>query len=251
MTGLDRDTAKAVNFAKIYGAGVKKFAEMIGKPLAEAQAIVAQYDAKLPFVSQLSAICQEKAVRIGYTVLYDGARRHWNLYEVPRIYAKGAGPCALEEARRRMADPEHPWYGQRYSAHKTYTALNALIQGSAARHTKLWMRACWREGIVPLLQMHDCSGMLGDDARAGRAGRAARLRSRHARGADEGRSEVRPELGRRQAHLGRSDRRQRASAQPVPSRLPKPAPVQSARSPAIVIRAHSRRIATPRRSLRS
>jgi hypothetical protein len=34
--------------------------------------------------------------------------------------------------------------------------MNALIQGSAARHTKLWMRACWREGIVPLLQMHDC-----------------------------------------------------------------------------------------------
>ena len=33
--------------------------------------------------------------------------------------------------------------------------MNALIQGSAARHTKLWMRACWREGIVPLLQMHD------------------------------------------------------------------------------------------------
>jgi hypothetical protein len=24
-----------------------------------------------------------------------------------------------------------------------------------ARHTKLWMRACWREGFVPLLQMHD------------------------------------------------------------------------------------------------
>jgi hypothetical protein len=33
--------------------------------------------------------------------------------------------------------------------------MNALIQGSAARHTKLWMRACRREGIVPLLQMHD------------------------------------------------------------------------------------------------
>ena len=33
--------------------------------------------------------------------------------------------------------------------------MNALIQGSAARHTKLWMRSCWREGIVPLLQMHD------------------------------------------------------------------------------------------------
>ena len=33
--------------------------------------------------------------------------------------------------------------------------MNALIQGSSARHTKLWMRAVWREGITPLLQMHD------------------------------------------------------------------------------------------------
>ena len=40
MTGLDRSAAKAINFAKIYGAGVQKLAEMIGKPLAETQAIV-------------------------------------------------------------------------------------------------------------------------------------------------------------------------------------------------------------------
>ena len=79
MTGLDRDSAKATNFAKIYGAGVKKLAEMIGKPLTEVQAIVTQYDRKLPFVSGLSTICQEKASRVGYTELYDGARRHWNL----------------------------------------------------------------------------------------------------------------------------------------------------------------------------
>ena len=156
MTGLDRDSAKATNFAKIYGAGVKKMAEMIGKPLAEVQAIVTQYDRKLPFVAGLSTICQEKASRVGYTVLYDGARRHWNLWEVPRIFAKGAGPCEIEEARRRIADPDHPWHGQRLSRANTYTALNALIQGTAARHTKLWMRACWREGIAPLLQMHDC-----------------------------------------------------------------------------------------------
>ena len=144
MTGLDRDSAKATNFAKIYGAGVKKMAEMIGKPLAEVQTIVTQYDRKLPFVAGLSTICQEKASRVGYTVLYDGARRHWNLWEVPRIFAKGAGPCEVEEARRRIADPDHPWHGQRLSRANTYTALNALIQGTAARHTKLWMRACWR-----------------------------------------------------------------------------------------------------------
>ena len=101
-------------------------------------------------------------------MLYDGARRHWNLWEVPRIFAKGAGPCEIEEARRRIADPEHPWYGQRLSRANTYTALNALIQGTAARHTKLWMRACWREGIIPLLQMHDCLDCSVTHARAGR-----------------------------------------------------------------------------------
>ena len=40
MTGLDRDAAKSVNFAKSYGAGVQKLAEMIGKPVAETRAIV-------------------------------------------------------------------------------------------------------------------------------------------------------------------------------------------------------------------
>jgi DNA polymerase I-like protein with 3'-5' exonuclease and polymerase domains len=156
MTGLDRDMAKAVNFAKIYGAGVKKFAEMIGKPLSEAQAIYAQYDIHLLFVWQLSRNVQDDAVRLGYTVLYDNARRHWNLWEaVGVIYAKGAGPCAHEEAVRRQQNPRHPWYYRPLQRSGTYTALNALIQGSAARHTKLWMRACCREGIVPLLQMHD------------------------------------------------------------------------------------------------
>ena len=105
MTGLDRDTAKNINFAKIYGAGVKKLAAMIGKSPQEAQAVVAQYDSTLPFVSRLSAICQERANRVGRTELYDGALRHWNQYEAVGIYVKGAGPCSLEEARRRRADP--------------------------------------------------------------------------------------------------------------------------------------------------
>jgi hypothetical protein len=65
------------------------------------------------------------------------------------------GPCSREEAERRVADPEHSWYRRYVRRAETYKAMNALIQGSAARHTKLWMRACWREGIVPLLQMHD------------------------------------------------------------------------------------------------
>ena len=156
MTGLPRKDAKTVNFAKAYGAGVDRFAETTGKTKSEAQAIYARYDNELPFVKQLSDLCERQANQHGYIELYDGARRHFNQWAPNGKWAKGAGLCDLEEARQRSNDPSHPWYRHSLCRAKVRTALNALIQGSAARHTKLWMRACWREGLVPLLQMHDC-----------------------------------------------------------------------------------------------
>ena len=152
MTGLGRDTAKTANFAKGYGSGVATFAKTIGKSHAEAAAIMAQYDAKLPFVAKLFHIEQEKAARTGITRLYDGALRHWNLYAPQR---RDREACSFEEARRRVTDPEHPWCGQHLGRAGTRKAFNALVQGLGARHTKLWMRLCFREGIIPLLQMHD------------------------------------------------------------------------------------------------
>src|SRR6516225_1690804 len=157
ITGLDRKDAKAVNFAKIYGAGVGKFAEMIGRPMNEARALYAQYDRELPFLHALSKAYEYLARHHGYVTLYDGARRHFNLWAPGGKWEKGAGPCERDEAERRLADPEHKWFGkgQLYRT-DTHNALNAVVQGSAAPHTALWMRAVWREGIVPLLQMHDC-----------------------------------------------------------------------------------------------
>jgi DNA polymerase I-like protein with 3'-5' exonuclease and polymerase domains len=155
-TGLPRKVAKGVNFAKAFGAGVRKFSEMVGVPENEARAIYERYNRELPFVQQLSQRCQSAADRQGYLELYNGARRHWDTWEAPEIaWGKGTGPCSREEAERRVADPEHSWYRRYVRRAETYKAMNALIQGSAAQHTKLWMRACWREGIVPLLQMHD------------------------------------------------------------------------------------------------
>jgi DNA polymerase I-like protein with 3'-5' exonuclease and polymerase domains len=157
MTGIERSSAKAVNFAKAFGAGVRKFAIMIGKREGEARALYDHYDRELPFVAQLAKLYQRRAANHGHLELYDGARRHWNQWAANADWTQGAGPCSREEAERRLKDPTHPWFQKgplrRADTHK---AMNALIQGSAARHTKLWMRAVWREGIVPLLQMHDC-----------------------------------------------------------------------------------------------
>ena len=153
MTGLGRDNAKTANFAKGYGSGVATFAKTIGKSLAEAAAIMKQYDEKLPFVSQLFRIEQEKAARTGITRLYDGALRHWNIYAPPW---QDKNACSFEEARRRVTDPNHPWHGQRLGRAGARKAFNALVQGLGARHTKLWMRAVFQQtGIIPLVQMHD------------------------------------------------------------------------------------------------
>jgi DNA polymerase I-like protein with 3'-5' exonuclease and polymerase domains len=155
LTELARKDAKGVNFANVYGAGVRTLAQMIGKSEAEARIIKERYDRALPFVAQLAKLSQYAARRLGYLTLYDGALRHWGSWAPGGTWKKGSGPCAREEAERRAADPHHPWYQRRLWRADTHKACNALIQGSAARHTKLWMRACWREGVVPLLQMHD------------------------------------------------------------------------------------------------
>jgi len=167
MTGLDRKPAKDANFAKSYGAGISKFALMIRKSEDEAAAIMKQYDEKLPFNSEMNERCRKKAERVGFIRLLDGARIHYDTWE-PRWLSKEEksrgwssnglyqmGDCRIEEAKIRIENPDHPWYGKSLKRSLCRKAMNGLIQGSAARQTKAAMRALWREGICPLLQMHD------------------------------------------------------------------------------------------------
>jgi DNA polymerase I-like protein with 3'-5' exonuclease and polymerase domains len=146
-TGLSREDAKGVNFAKAYRAGKDKFANMIHRDFSDAEEIYDKYDAELPFVAALGERAQRLAERRGYLRLIDGARLHFDRWEPAQRQDADYGR-SLEEARKR-------WPGVRLRRAFCFKAGNALIQGSAARHVKLWMRACWRDGIVPLLQLHD------------------------------------------------------------------------------------------------
>ena len=104
ITGLPRKDAKAVNFAKIYGAGVKKFAEMIGKPLHEAQAIYAQYDRLLPFISQLARAAHKRGQSHRLHRCSTTARAGTGIKWAPRyVFVKGAG-----RARSRKRNGAHP-----------------------------------------------------------------------------------------------------------------------------------------------
>jgi DNA polymerase I-like protein with 3'-5' exonuclease and polymerase domains len=159
-TGLGRDSGKTFNFAKIYSAGVAALAEQLGKSKTETQELLKQYDAKMPFIVQLSNLCRDLVDRDGFIEIYGKGRRHFNRWapsDRDTKWTKGAGPCERDEALERQRDPNHPWHRLALARVKTYTALNALIQGSAAIHTKRWMVDVWRSGYRgTMLQMHDC-----------------------------------------------------------------------------------------------
>jgi DNA polymerase I-like protein with 3'-5' exonuclease and polymerase domains len=155
-TGLTRPRAKGTNFGIIYGIGIPRLAAMLGCSEHEAKAIMRQHARALPFMALLSRECMDSIKRDGFMELYDGARRHFNLWDARGIpWEKGVGPCSYEEAVRRQRTPGHPWFARRLQQAKGHTALNSLIQGSAARQSKIWLRDLYREGVVPLLMMHD------------------------------------------------------------------------------------------------
>jgi DNA polymerase-1 len=147
-TGLERKPAKNTNFAKAFGAGVKEFAAMISKSEDEAREIYNLYDKEMPFVSQLSERCDALAQSRGFVRMIDGARSHFERWGLAARDEKWQPPMRLEAAKAA-------WPEKRLRRADTRKAMSRLIQGSAARQTKRAMRDCWREGIVPLVQMHD------------------------------------------------------------------------------------------------
>ena len=112
LTGgtISRQDGKTVNFMTIYGAGPETLSLQLKKSLSETKALLALYDEKMPFISRLSDACKKAAHRDGYFTLFNGARRHFNLWAPGGRLEKGAGPCERGEAERRMRDSSHPWY---------------------------------------------------------------------------------------------------------------------------------------------
>lgn len=156
-TGLERRSAKDVNFAKAFGAGVKKFSQMIGRDMDEAEEIYRQYDQHLPFVSQAAQTCQGLAEKRGFIKLIDGARSHFDFW-LPVRTSNDQPRIEKMNPHREDSEQYQKWKEQGFIKFKRgwgHKAFNRYVQGSAARQTKLAMLACWREGLVPMLQMHD------------------------------------------------------------------------------------------------
>jgi DNA polymerase I-like protein with 3'-5' exonuclease and polymerase domains len=169
MVDRPRSIAKILNLAMTYGKGKHSLAEELQVPVIEAEAMLADYHNRLPFIKSLEDKCRIAASTRGYIRLIDGARMHYPQWEggytggADRAAAERDGhiltPTDLKTAQERQKDPNHPWAQTRLRRADTRKALNNLVQGSAARQTKRAMLAMWREGVVPLIQLHDEVGI--------------------------------------------------------------------------------------------
>ena len=144
MAGLPREQAKAVNFGLAFGEGVTKLCADLGLDEWEGRRLLREYHRKVPFMHSLMEHWMEKAERDHQVrTLFRRIRRfaRWEIW-------RGGKAILLD----------HRVPGARLA--RTYAALNARIQGSAADILKVAMSDIWASGVCdvlgpPLLSIHD------------------------------------------------------------------------------------------------
>jgi DNA polymerase I-like protein with 3'-5' exonuclease and polymerase domains len=93
----------------------------------------------------LADLVSKQASKNGKIRTMSGRQCRFDMWE-PKTFGYNK-PMKREDAEKE--------YGMNIRRAFTYKALNRLIQGSAADQTKTAMVECYKEGLVPLLTVHD------------------------------------------------------------------------------------------------
>lgn len=145
IVGVPRKQAKDINLGLFYGMGKNKLAEQLGLEFEDAKDLFKEYHGKVPFVQQLADYVVNRASNKGVIRTLLGRKCRFDKWE-PNAYGLYK-PQTYEDA--------YAEHGPAIKRAFTYKALNRLIQGSAADQTKAAMVALHKEGITPLIQVHD------------------------------------------------------------------------------------------------
>jgi len=145
MAGIGRKEAKTVNLGIMYGMGRGKLAATLDITQDEAKGLLETYHDKVPFVKDLADRVSTRAAQMGQVRTLLGRSCRFDLWEPNSFGYKK--PLPYDEAQKV--------YGGILRRAFTYKALNKLIQGSAADQTKKAMADCFKEGLIPLLTVHD------------------------------------------------------------------------------------------------
>jgi DNA polymerase I-like protein with 3'-5' exonuclease and polymerase domains len=150
MASIPRKQAKTINLGMMYGMGVGKLSEQLDLSKDEAKELTQQYDTEVPFVKKLMKVVQDRVQNgnsEGSIRSLMGRKCRFPMFEPKAFGMHKAMP--LEEAKVH--------YGPNVALQRAmaYKALNRLIQASAADMTKKAMVDVYKQGTVPLLQVHD------------------------------------------------------------------------------------------------
>ena len=147
IADIDRAEAKTINLGLFYGMGQAKLQTQLGIDNDEvAKEFLKNYHSKVPFIKQLIKGVMNRAQRIGRIRTLGGRYCRFDMWE-PKQFGMHK-PLTFEQAELEIG------IGDMKRAF-TYKALNKLIQGSAADMTKQAMINLHKEGITPMIQIHD------------------------------------------------------------------------------------------------
>jgi DNA polymerase I-like protein with 3'-5' exonuclease and polymerase domains len=146
IADIPRSQAKTINLGLFYGMGRAKLQGQLGVTEERAKELLATYHARVPFVKQLIYHTMDRAQQRGWIRTILGRKCRFEMWE-PTTFGMHK-PQTFEEASL-----EH---GSRNIKRAfTYKSLNKLIQGSAADMTKKAMVDLRKEGLLPMIQLHD------------------------------------------------------------------------------------------------
>jgi len=147
MANIPRKQAKTVNLGIMYGMGKGKLANVMDIDIDEASKLLETYNQKVPFLKSLSEKAMDRAASTGVIRTWLGRKCRFDMYEPVSYGFNKALP--MKEAINV--------YGEKGRIRRafTYKALNRLIQGSSADQTKKAMVECYKEGLCPMLTVHD------------------------------------------------------------------------------------------------
>lgn len=151
---IERPAAKNINFGIAYGQGVETLAAALGVSMQAARAILTQYHNDAPFVSELMDDCIREANNKGYVSTLFNRRRHYEMWERKGVRASSNYKQNKDYILLPYGAAVARWGKGNIQRAKTYTGMNAKIQGSAADVMKKAMVDAWEAGIYDVLPVH-------------------------------------------------------------------------------------------------
>ena len=169
LAGITRREAKTINLGLSYGMGALKLCKKLGLPTEwkngrevagpEGKALMKLFNDKVPYIKGFMNCASDLAKNRGAVTTLLGRHSRYNLWTTKNFeLSRKLGSKPLEDIEKEIEQmgKDSQWFGASLVRSMTFSAMNHIVQGSAADQTKLAMLTCYENKIVlPYTQIHD------------------------------------------------------------------------------------------------